>query len=47
MIQAMENLSDERTEFFIKDRMSFLRFLGLTWADRVAGVRPSGCFARS
>ena len=29
VIQAANNLSDERTEFLINDRMSFMRFLGL------------------
>jgi IS5 family transposase len=33
VIQAMDNLSDERAEFLINDRMSFMRFLGLTLAD--------------
>ncbi len=29
VIQAANNLSDERTEFLINDRLSFMRFLGL------------------
>ena len=29
VIQAQNNLSDERTEFLINDRLSFMRFLGL------------------
>jgi transposase-like protein DUF772 len=33
VIQAMDNLSDERAEFLINNRMSFMRFLGLTLAD--------------
>ena len=33
--QARHSLSDERTEYLIKDRLSFMRFLGLTLADRV------------
>jgi IS5 family transposase len=28
-------ITDERTEYLIKDRLSFMRFLGLTLADRV------------
>ena len=31
----MHALSDERTEFLIKDRLSFMRFLGLGLADPV------------
>jgi transposase, IS5 family len=35
ILQAMHALSDERTEFLIKDRLSFMRFLGLRLADAV------------
>jgi transposase, IS5 family len=35
LIQAQNNLSDERTEFLINDRLSFMRFLGLALGDRV------------
>jgi IS5 family transposase len=35
VIQAQNNLSDERTEFLINDRLSFMRFLGLSLGDRV------------
>ena len=35
VLQASHSLSDERTEYLIKDRLSFMRFLGLTLADRV------------
>jgi len=35
VLQAMYSLSDERTEFLIKDRLSFMRFLGLGLADGV------------
>ena len=35
VLQAMHALSDERTEFLIKDRLSFMRFLGLGLADPV------------
>ena len=33
VLQASHSLSDERTEFLIKDRLSFMRFLGLGLAD--------------
>jgi IS5 family transposase len=35
MLQAMHSLSDERCEYLIKDRLSFMRFLGLGLADAV------------
>jgi IS5 family transposase len=35
ILQAMHALSDERAEYLIKDRLSFMRFLGLSLADAV------------
>ena len=35
ILQASHSLSDERTEFLIKDRLSFMRFLGLGLSDTV------------
>jgi IS5 family transposase len=35
VLQASHSLADERTEFLIKDRLSFMRFLGLGLADPV------------
>jgi hypothetical protein len=35
LLQAMHGLSDERCEDLIKDRLSFMRFLGLGLADPV------------
>lgn len=35
ILQASHSLSDERTEFLIRDRLSFMRFLGLSLADPV------------
>ncbi len=35
ILQASHSLSDERTEYLIKDRLSFMRFLGLGLADPV------------
>jgi IS5 family transposase len=35
ILQASHSLSDERTEFLIKDRLSFMRFLGLSLSDPV------------
>ena len=33
ILQVSHNLSDERTEYLIRDRLSFMRFLGLGLAD--------------
>src|SRR5918993_1135059 len=35
ILQTSHSLSDERAEFLIKDRLSFMRFLGLSLADPV------------
>ncbi len=35
ILQASHSLSDERAEFLIKDRLSFMRFLGLGLCDPV------------
>ena len=35
VLQCSHNLSDERTEYLIRDRLSFMRFLGLGLADTV------------
>lgn len=35
VLQHLYNIADERTEFAIKDRLSFMRFLGLTLKDSV------------
>src|ERR1700749_4946672 len=35
ILQSTHNLSDKRTEYLIRDRLSFMRFLGLRLADTV------------
>jgi transposase len=35
VLQQLYDIADERTEFAIKDRLSFMRFLGLTLKDTV------------
>jgi len=35
LLQTMHSLSDERAEYLIKDRLSFMRFLGLSLSDAV------------
>ena len=44
VIQAANNLSDERTEFLINDRLSFMRFLGLGLSDLVPDARTIWLF---
>ena len=44
VIQATTNLSDERVEFLIDDRLSFMRFLGLGLEDRVPDARTIWLF---
>lgn len=39
VIQSQNNLSDERTEFLISDRLSFMRFLGLKLSDKVPDAK--------
>jgi len=39
IVQATINLSDERAEFLINDRLSFMRFLGLGLEDCVPDAR--------
>ena len=44
VIQAQNNLSDERAEFLINDRLSFMRFLGLSLGERVPDARTIWAF---
>jgi IS5 family transposase len=44
IIQATNNLSDERAEFLINDRLSFMRFLGLGLQDRAPDARTIWLF---
>jgi hypothetical protein len=44
LLQAMHSLSDERGEYLIKDRLSFMRFLGLGLADPVADANTIWTF---
>src|SRR5947209_10776219 len=39
VIQAANALSDERAEFLVNDRLSFMRFLGLGLSDRVPDAK--------
>ncbi|MCG4258487.1 IS5 family transposase [Acetobacter senegalensis] len=44
VIQTLNNLSDERTEYLINDRLSFMRFLGLRLSDRVPDAKTVWLF---
>jgi IS5 family transposase len=39
ILQSLYNLSDEQTEFQIRDRLSFMRFLGLSLGDEVPDAK--------
>ena len=39
VLQALYNLSDDQTEFQIRDRLSFMRFLGLDLAQRIPDAK--------
>jgi IS5 family transposase len=44
VIQAHNNLSDDRAEFLINDRLSFMRFLGLGLTDKVPDAKTIWAF---
>jgi IS5 family transposase len=44
ILQSLYNLSDEQTEFQIRDRLSFMRFLGLSLGDTVPDVKTNWLF---
>ncbi|MCP1203675.1 IS5 family transposase [Acetobacter oryzoeni] len=44
VIQTLNNLSDDRTEYLINDRLSFMRFLGLGHSDRVPNAKTIWLF---
>jgi hypothetical protein len=44
VLQALYNLSDDQTEFQIRDRLSFMRFLGLGLHDRVPDAKTIWLF---
>lgn len=45
VIQAQNNLSDDRTKFLINDRLSFMRFLGLSLSDRAPDAKTIWAFS--
>ena len=44
ILQSLYNLSDEQTEFQIRDRLSFMRFLGLSLGDDVPDAKTIWLF---
>ena len=44
VIQTLNNLSGERTEYLINDQLSFMRFLGLGLSDRLPDAKAVWLF---
>jgi len=44
VLQRLYNISDDQTEYQINDRMSFMRFLGLTLGDTVPDAKTIWAF---
>lgn len=44
VLQQLNNLSDDRIEYQIRDRLSFMRFLGLQFEDRVPDAKTVWLF---
>ena len=44
VLQQLNNLSDDRIEYQIRDRLSFMRFLGLNLEDRVPDAKTVWLF---
>lgn len=47
VLQQLNNLSDDRLEYQIRDRISFMRFLGLAISDRVPDAKTVWLFRES
>lgn len=47
VLQSLYNLSDEQVEFQVRDRLSFMRFLGLSLEDRVPDATTLWLFRES
>ena len=44
VLQSLYNLADDATEHLIRDRLSFMRFLGLSLGDRVPDAKTIWLF---
>ncbi len=47
VLQQLNNLSDDGIEYQIRDRLSFMRFLGLQLESRVKDARRYGCLVNA
>ncbi len=47
VLQSLYNLSDEQVEFQVRDRLSFMRFLGLSLEDRIPDATTLWLFRES
>lgn len=47
VLQALYNLSDDQAEFVIQDRLSFMRFLGLSLSEKVPDAKTIWLFRES
>jgi IS5 family transposase len=47
VLQALYNLSDDQAEFVIQDRLSFMRFLGLGFSEKVPDAKTIWLFRES
>ena len=47
LLQTLYTLSDDQAGDQIRDRLSFMRFLGLALEERVPDAKTSGCIANS
>ena len=47
IIQSLYNLSDEQVEFQVKDRLSFMRFLDISWKTVSQMPLRYGCSEKS
>ena len=47
ILSALYNLSDDQVEHQIRDRLSFMRFLGWVWRTGFPMPRQCGCTANS
>lgn len=47
VLQALYNLSDDQAEFVIQDRLSFMRFLGLSLSQKVPDAKTIWLFRES
>ena len=45
VLQQLHNLPDDKIEYQLRDRFSFMRFLGLQLEDWVPAAKISGYFA--